>query len=103
MSSMEFVKGKVITTGLEVEPFMEANYPDWRNESCDPHDAFYELVTETEFMILHKKVYRVLEYKELDSCGYTDIEQNEDGTVSFVSLWYNGGACLSETIEGAMK
>ncbi|UKM62705.1 hypothetical protein P19_0217 [Aeromonas phage P19] len=103
MSSMEFVKCKIITTGLGVESFLEANVPNWRDESVDPRDAFYELVTEKEFMILNDTVYRVIDYKELDPCGYTDVECNVDGTIDCISLWYNGGGCLSETIEGAMK
>ncbi|QMV29128.1 hypothetical protein AP1_0425 [Aeromonas phage AP1] len=45
----------------------------------------------------------VIDYKELDPCGYTDVEYNTDGTIDCISLWYNGGGCLSETIEGAMK
>lgn len=103
MSDMEFVKGKLITTGLNVEAFMEVHFPNWKDADLDPKEAFNELTTEKEFMIIKGTVYRVLEYVELDPCGHTNVEYNADGTIDFVSLWYNGGACLNETIEYSMK
>ncbi|QMV29109.1 hypothetical protein AP1_0402 [Aeromonas phage AP1] len=56
MSSMEFVKCKIITTGLGVESFLEANVPNWRDESFDPRDAFYELVTEKEVTLIGRTI-----------------------------------------------
>jgi hypothetical protein len=45
-----------------------------------------------------------MEHKELD--GEDDINnltENEDGTISFVTRFYNGGTCLTEMLEDGLK
>lgn len=49
-------------------------------------------------------LWGIIERKKLD--GDDDINhltENEDGTISFVSRFYNGGACLTEMLEQGIK
>lgn len=97
MSNMEFARGKVITLGINLCTFMKIEDED------DALDAFLDKYTVNEYIVINGIVHKTLEYEDLDPCGHTSVEKNKDGTISFVSLWYNGGACLNETIEYGLR
>jgi hypothetical protein len=49
-------------------------------------------------------LWGIMEHKELD--GDDDINnltENEDGTISFVTRFYNGGTCLTEMLEDGLR
>lgn len=46
--------------------------------------------------------YRI-DYKEFDPYGDIAGTKNEDGSIDFVCLWYNGGAGFNEVFEEAVK
>jgi len=49
-------------------------------------------------------LYRILEDEELDfGDSFAHLTYNEDGTISFTSTFYNGGTCLSEMLEEALR
>lgn len=55
------------------------------------------------YYIVGKKVYEDIDHVEFDECGFNDFRKNEDGTISYFTMFYNGGACLSEVIEDGLK
>jgi hypothetical protein len=58
-----------------------------------------------DIMFLDEEPYEVIE-KNRNIGGaleFSDIQKNEDGTLSFHCLWYNGFASLGEMIEFGMK
>lgn len=45
-------------------------------------------------------LYEIIEDKQLDlGNDINEYTQNEDGTISFVTMFYNGGASLTEMLE----
>lgn len=54
-----------------------------------------------KYFFLDGCIWEAVEHKELDSDpgSIYEMYENEDGTVSFVMQFYNGGTCLTECIE----
>lgn len=98
MSSMEFVKGEIIPLGVSVETFMKME------DSYDALEEFLDKYTKSkEYILVGGIVHKVIEYKELDPCGYVEVTKTKDGTIKFISLWYNGGGDLDECLSEAIK
>lgn len=73
---------------------LEADY--YRTDKKKFHDPTYE--------ILNDQIYEVLENVDLsDDGGFCKLTRNEDGTISFIASWYNGGASLSEVLEDELE
>lgn len=98
MSDMEFVRGKLKSTNKTLEQFFDNSHDI---EDLDEH--FYDLGFYKTHIVLNDIVWEFIEKEELDSCGDSRLVKNPDGTMDFLALWYNGGGCLSEVIEGNMN
>jgi len=62
-------------------------------------DEFYD-----DYLKINGELWEVVSKKAKDpDDSYCDIESNEDGTFSFNTRFYNGGTCLTEMIEDAIK
>ena len=48
-------------------------------------------------------VHEVIEDTVLDPSGFSEIVKNDDGTINYITLWYNGGGSLDEVLEYGMK
>lgn len=61
-------------------------------------DDYYE-----DYIEVKGNIYKVIEhyesYDDLDGCI---LNKNQDGTISFITRFYNGGTCFSEMIEEAL-
>lgn len=67
-------------------------------------DAIYSSeILEDVYYIVGNKVYEDIDHVELDEYGFDDFKKNEDGTISYLTMFYNGGTCLSEVIESGLK
>jgi hypothetical protein len=70
-------------------------YDNWIEEF---RDSSYE-----KFFIYNNEVWEAIEHIESDN-DYVDVMiPNQDGTITFVMQFYNGGTCLSEMIEDGLK
>ncbi len=113
MSQTETHFGKlrkvVIDEGCTIE--------DWCREKCEEkgitelascYDSWleqfrYELI-EKKYFIVGDEIWEAFEHIKND--GFDDIDvmiPNEDGTITFVQQFYNGGTCLSEVIEEGIE
>lgn len=62
-------------------------------------DAFYD-----KFFIVNGAIWETFEHTEVEEGdGVEIVQENSDGTLSFVMQFYNGGTCLSECIEDGIK
>lgn len=110
MSEVETHFGKLrkVETSLTVE--------NWCNNQCilagikeiSPYNSTWqeELLTEfgRKFFIVNGEIWESVEHIEVDSGGDIDVMiPNEDGTITFVMQFYNGGTCLGECIEYGLK
>jgi len=110
MSQTETHFGKLrkVTTDLTVE--------DWCKNQCiiageTEISSYYETWEEqlrdtfsNKYFIIAGQIWEAIEHIEGEDGGDIDIMiPNEDGTVTFVMQFYNGGTCLSECIEDSLK
>jgi len=78
---------------------------DWQEDFRDKFNE-YEYKnkrTNEEYFIHGEKLYRVIDHEELDSEDYfMKLSRNENGSLSFIGQFYNGGTCFSEMLEEAL-
>jgi len=78
---------------------------DWQEdfrENFNEYEYKRERVTE-EYFIHGEKLYRVIEHEESDDEEYfMKLSRNENGSLSFIGQFYNGGTCFSEMLEEAL-
>lgn len=91
MSEMERNKGRLIPTGIDTELFGEEEF---------------ETYHENGFMVIDGEIYQV-EWdvkRDTDCYSFADVSvDTDDGMIHFHTMHYNGGGCLSEVIERALK
>lgn len=60
--------------------------------------------SDDKYFIIDDTIWEVFDHTEVENNDDIDIMTlNEDGTLSFVMQFYNGGTCLSECIEDGIK
>lgn len=89
MSDMEHNKGKLIPTNIDTELFDE--------------EAF-EQYTENGFVVIDGEIYSVeWEVMRGQLHGFAYVDEHEDGSISFNTYHYNGGAHWTEVVEEVLK
>jgi hypothetical protein len=71
---------------------LETYYHSWLENFIDEFHEKY-------FIINKEEVWEVIEHIEADDSDIDIMIPNEDGTITFIQQFYNGGTCLSEVIE----
>lgn len=67
------------------------NQFNWSSPSCE------------NYIIVGDKIYKILEHFTGDDMDYEmRLFPQEDGSISFVGQFYNGGTCFEEMIEEAL-
>lgn len=74
-------------------------------ERASYNDTWYdELRNETsKYYFIDGEVWEVFDHISGDSEDIDIMTPNEDGTITFLQQFYNGGTCLSEVIEEGLK
>lgn len=57
----------------------------------------------TRFMVLHGRIYEVLEEERIDDGFFSLVTTNDDGSLSYITSYHNGGCGLEEAISSGMK
>lgn len=71
-------------------------YDSWIEYLCD---ECYR-----EFLYINGTLFKFVEYTDIsDESDYCHIKDNEDGTYSFITSFYDGGTCLIEMLEYGLK
>jgi len=112
MSYTELHIGKLRKVELKSEQSLEDFYKEKLREvgitelrSCDNdwEDCFRDKFRE-KYFIVNNIIWEVFDHTEKDdSDDIYDLKPNEDGTLSFIIKFYNGGTCLSECIEEELE
>jgi hypothetical protein len=107
MSQIEIHVGKLKKVELGEQTIEQFCYEKFRETDKDDlpkaYDSFEEwLLSEyyDEFIKANGVLYEILNHKGFDEGD--DINQyfpQPDGTIDFVTMFYNGGTCLSEMLE----
>lgn len=78
---------------------------DWQEDFMD-HFGEYENKkghANEEYFIHGNRLYRVIDHEESDSEEYfMKLSRNENGSLSFIGQFHNGGTCFSEMLEEAL-
>ena len=57
-----------------------------------------------KYFFANNEIWEAFEHNEFEEGDDIDfITENEDGTLTFVQQFYNGGTCLSECLENAIE
>ena len=112
MSQTELHIGKLRKVELEQNQSLEDFYKEklknigiteLRSYDNDWEDTFKDEFQE-KYFIVNDVIWEAFEHKEKDdSDDIYELKPNEDGTLSFIMKFYNGGTCLSECIEEELK
>lgn len=110
MSEYEHIKGLIkLIPQLENED-MEAYFQRATGIKVEPegfYDNIYDLIWDYDlsekFIIIDGSIYKFLKYKDIDEFNYCDVEAMGNGEYCFSACFYNGGTCLSEVLEDAIK
>jgi len=65
-------------------------------------DSRYEWMYENNIYHINEVLYEA-HIEELDAYGFIDKQQNEDGSITITTLYYNGGTCIGEIIEDVLR
>lgn len=89
MSDMEHNKGKLIPTNIDTELFDENAFDQY---------------TDNGFVVIDGEIYSVeWEIKRGELYDFAYVDEHEDGSISFNTWHYNGGAHWTEVVEEALK
>lgn len=70
----------------------------------DPIQAFTEEYQGEAFYIINGNLYEILEHREIDSSDdIYEFHENPDGTIDYVTSFYNGSTCLSESLKRGIE
>lgn len=96
MSDMEAVKARVkALDGNRLAEVKEAL------KDLDENSR-YEWMYENNIYCINEVLYEA-QIEELDAYGFIDKQQNEDGSITITTLYYNGGTCIGEIIEEVLR
>lgn len=115
MSYTEFHSGKLFPVKIEknleetcriiAKRFNIELGEDWKSDFMDKFDH-YELKhdrTSEEYFIHNDKLYRIIDHVETDAEDtFMKLSRNQNGSISFVGSFYNGGTCFSEMLEESL-
>ena len=79
---------------------------DWQEDFMDVFDNYKSKngsVQDEEYFIHGENLYRVIDHEERDDEEYfMKIIRNNDGSLSFIGQFYNGGTYFAEMLEEAL-
>ena len=101
-------KLKLIFTGTEeqIEEFCKSKIKGSFGFLDDDYDTYIEMFYDVfykEFVIINNSIYEIIEDTYLDYNEIFEASLNEDGTISYVCSYYNGGCCFSEALEECLN
>ena len=81
----------------EVEGYPEiATYNDnWLEQF---RDVFHE-----KYFFVGNEIWEAFDHHETEDDDIYHLQENEDGTLTFIMQFYNGGTCLTECIEESLE
>jgi hypothetical protein len=107
MSETEVHKGKLVPMVLSGVTLEER-----ANDACaklefvkrEWHKSWLDCLQDEGYrkVIIRDKVIYKVHDEELDPFGFTSITQNEDGSIDYIIMYYNGGGSFDEVLDYAI-
>ena len=95
-----------ITPGVEVQPCLLGamlSMPSKERKIGERQTILKLRHTFAELLLVGDEVWEAVEHIENADSDIDVMLPNEDGTITFVQQFYNGGTCLSEVIEEGIQ
>ena len=100
MSIEEFINWVETKEGFEIEDLEYLLEEEYQFFQVRDKNKKYKESMYIKYVYNKGTLYEVIEHSGEREAGFLDITtKNEDGTVSFTYLFYNGGTCFSELLE----
>jgi len=108
MSDTEAHTGKLVPmvlSGVTLEERCEDACKKLGYKMSDFHSSYEECLRDDGYreVYVHDEVIYKIEDTELDPFGFSVADQNEDGSINYTVMYYNGGASMDEVIDEAVK
>jgi len=98
MSDMECVYGTIIEVSTEVNGFNnKCRIEKISPELVDEEDQYIESLTYT-YDRENDKLFKLQRCVDLDFYGDTSSKKNQDGSIDFVAIYYNGAESLNDVV-----
>lgn len=94
---------------------LNSSIEEWAKQKCNEEgiseipdyfdsweETFKDRMSYKKYFFSKDEVWEAVEHVEEDDGDIDIMVQNQDGTVTFVFQFYNGGTCLSEMIEDGL-
>ncbi len=101
MSDYERNKGKLIPTTLDE---IKQECPKIAGEEEEEEDSYLDRIFYSDqYVEIQDTLYRIEWEVYGENCyDFADVKKNEDGTINFHTLHYNGGGHWTEVVEDAL-
>jgi len=103
MSTTVFNSGKLVLRSDRPESFAKEYL---NQENHDLYDSFLENLLDeySEFVVLDGKLYEIEDLFEVrDSHAFVKIYPSSDGSLDFLTNYYNDGVSLNEMLKAGFK
>lgn len=97
---------KVDLEGLTIEEWAKEVATAYGMEFKEYYDSYKELVLDElyfRYIVVEEEIYEIIEDHEFTEEDISELTPEGDGVFSFVMQFYNGGTCLTEMLEDAIK
>ena len=109
MSEVETIKGKLVVVpraGKSLNELCEYVCKIKGHGELGYNNSWIEQISEElyqDYMVIDDTLYVFESKEDIDSEGFEIVDKDDDGSINFFVSFYNGGGCLSEVIENAVK
>lgn len=97
---------KIDLQGKSIEDWAQNIAEELGYELGDFYDSYKELVFDElyfRYVFVGDEVYEIIEDKEISEEDIEILTPEGNNTYSFTMQFYNGGTCLNEMLENAIK
>lgn len=101
------VENVLINEDWYKEQCVKAGYNDLNKYIFDTWEELFKgcclFSDDTKYLFINNELYLLIEHEEDEYADIIKTWKNEDGTISFVAEFYNGGTCLVEVLNDSIK
>ncbi len=111
MSETVGYKGKLEVVDVDVmdtlEEALEKIFIERSAYKEDCYDTYLEALDDeddlADYIVVDETIYRYVEKHKFNYESIIEASENEDGTIDFICVFYNGGTGLKECVEEAIS
>ncbi len=109
MSETVGYKGRLVPVEVngyeDIEETCKRIYEENGIEKSEYSTTYVEDIRENsdEYIVIDDILYQKEDVEKFDPSYYNSIVENDDGSIDFISIFYNGGTYLNEMLEDGVS